>query len=49
MRQFYLDNRQRNIGKFSVDIDVPAMGVTLSPTLGYQEDNYSISAYRSWA
>jgi MtrB/PioB family decaheme-associated outer membrane protein len=43
MRQYYLDNRQRNIGKLSVDIDV-LRGVTLSPTLGYQEDDYSISA-----
>lgn len=43
MRQFYLDNRQRNVGKFSVAVDI-IRNLTLSPTLGYQEDNYSISA-----
>ena len=43
MRQFYLDNRQRNVGKFSVAIDL-VRGVTLTPTFGYQDDNYSISA-----
>jgi len=43
MRQFYLDNRQRNIGKFSIAIDV-LRGLTLTPTLGYQDDNYSISS-----
>lgn len=42
MRQFYLDNRQRNIGKFSVSIDV-LRGLTLTPTFGYQDDNYSNS------
>lgn len=42
-RQFYLDNRQRNVGKFSLAIDV-IRGLTVTPTLGYQEDNYSISA-----
>jgi len=42
MRQFYLDNRQRNIGKFSVAVDV-MRGLTVTPTFGYQEDNYSIS------
>jgi MtrB/PioB family decaheme-associated outer membrane protein len=43
MRQFYLDNRQRNVGKFSVAVDI-IRNLTLTPTLGYQEDNYSISA-----
>jgi MtrB/PioB family decaheme-associated outer membrane protein len=43
MRQFYLDNRQRQIGKFQVAIDV-ARGLTVTPTFGYQDDNYSISA-----
>ena len=43
MRQFYLDNRQRQIGKFSVAIDV-LRGLTVTPTFGYQDDNYSISA-----
>ena len=43
MRQFYLDNRQRQIGKFQVAIDV-LRGLTVTPTFGYQDDNYSISA-----
>jgi MtrB/PioB family decaheme-associated outer membrane protein len=43
MRQFYLDNRQRQVGKYSVSIDV-ARGLTITPTFGYQDDNYSISA-----
>jgi MtrB/PioB family decaheme-associated outer membrane protein len=43
MRQFYLDNRERQIGKFSVAIDV-LRGLTVTPTFGYQDDNYSISA-----
>ncbi len=43
MRQFYLDNRQRNVGKFSLAVDV-VRGLTVTPTFGYQEDNYSISA-----
>ena len=43
MRQFYLDNRQRQVGKFSIAIDV-MRGLTVTPTFGYQEDNYSISA-----
>ena len=42
-RQFYLDNRQRQIGKFQVAIDV-MRGLTVTPTFGYQDDNYSISA-----
>jgi MtrB/PioB family decaheme-associated outer membrane protein len=43
MRQFYLDNRQRNVAKYSLAVDV-VRGLTLTPTLGYQEDNYQISA-----
>jgi MtrB/PioB family decaheme-associated outer membrane protein len=41
-RQFYLDNRERQIGKFQVAIDV-LRGLTVTPTFGYQDDNYSIS------
>lgn len=43
MRQFYLDNRQRNVGKFSVAVDL-IKGLTVTPTFGYQDDNYSISS-----
>lgn len=43
MRQFYLDNRQRNKGQFSVAVDV-VRGLTVTPTFGYQEDWYSLSA-----
>jgi hypothetical protein len=43
MRQFYLDNRQRQIGKFQVAVDV-WRGLTVTPTFGYQDDDYSISA-----
>jgi hypothetical protein len=42
-RQFYLDNRQRQIGKFQVAVDV-WRGLTVTPTFGYQDDDYSISA-----
>ena len=43
MRQFYLDNRERNKGQFSIAIDL-IRGLTITPTVGYQEDNYSMSA-----
>ena len=43
MRQFYLDNRARSKGQFSVAIDV-IRGLTVTPTFGYQVDDYSISA-----
>jgi MtrB/PioB family decaheme-associated outer membrane protein len=43
MRQFYLDNRQRNVAKYSLAVDV-MRGLTLTPTLGYQDDDYQISA-----
>ena len=42
-RQFYLDNRQRQIGKFQFALNV-MRGLTVTPTFGYQDDNYSISA-----
>jgi MtrB/PioB family decaheme-associated outer membrane protein len=42
MRQFYLDNRLRNVAKFSVNVDVLS-GLTVTPTFAYQDDNYSIS------
>ena len=42
MRQFYLDNRLRNVAKFSVNVDVLS-GLTVTPTFSYQDDNYSIS------
>jgi MtrB/PioB family decaheme-associated outer membrane protein len=41
MRQFYLDNRQRQIGKFQVAVDV-ARGLTLTPFVGYQDDVYKL-------
>ena len=43
MRQFYLDNRERNKAQFSVAVDL-VRGLTVTPTLGYQDDSYSISA-----
>jgi len=43
MRQFYLDNRERQVAKFSLAIDV-LRGLTVTPTFGYQDDDYSISA-----
>jgi hypothetical protein len=43
MRQFYLDDRQRNIGKFSISIDV-LRGLTVTPTFSYQDDYYSLGA-----
>jgi MtrB/PioB family decaheme-associated outer membrane protein len=42
MRQFYLDNRDRQIGKFSVSVDV-ARGLTITPTVIYQDDHYAFS------
>jgi MtrB/PioB family decaheme-associated outer membrane protein len=43
MRQFYLDNRLRNAGKLAIAVDLEP-GFTITPTFGYQEDSYSISA-----
>jgi MtrB/PioB family decaheme-associated outer membrane protein len=40
-RQFLLDNRERNKGKFEVMIDL-APGVTLTPSFIIQNDNYQI-------
>jgi len=42
MRQFYLDNRQRSVGKFQFAIDV-AQGLTVTPFAGYQDDIYKLS------
>jgi hypothetical protein len=42
-RQFYLDNRQRTILKYSVAIDL-LRGLTVTPTIGYQNDDYRIGA-----
>lgn len=43
MRQFYLDNRERNKGQFSVAIDL-IRGLTLTPTLGILNDDYQIDS-----
>jgi MtrB/PioB family decaheme-associated outer membrane protein len=43
MRQFYLDNRQRNIVKFSTAFDF-MHGMTITPTFAYQSDDYQLSA-----
>ena len=43
MRQFYLDNRQRQQGRFAAAINV-IRGLTVTPTFTYQDDSYSISA-----
>jgi hypothetical protein len=42
-RQSYLDNRDRNRGQFSVEIDV-FKGVTVTPTLGWRYDDFKIDA-----
>jgi MtrB/PioB family decaheme-associated outer membrane protein len=41
MRQFYLSNRDRNKGQFSVAVDV-IRGLTITPTFAYQDDAYRI-------
>ena len=41
MRQFYLDNRERNKGQFSLAIDL-IRGLTVTPTFGILNDNYQI-------
>jgi MtrB/PioB family decaheme-associated outer membrane protein len=41
MRQFYLDNRDRNKGQLSVSDDVME-GLTVTATFGYQDDVYDI-------
>lgn len=43
MRQFYLDDRSRNKGQFSVSVDV-IRGLTITPTVGYLNDGYSFDA-----
>ena len=43
MRQFYLDNRERTKGRFSVSVDL-ARGLTVTPTFDYQNDDYSVGA-----
>ncbi len=40
-RQFYLDNRERSKGQFSVAWEITP-GLTLTPTAGLQNDNYMI-------
>jgi MtrB/PioB family decaheme-associated outer membrane protein len=42
MRQFYLDNRTRDKGQFSLAVDL-IRGLTVTPTLGILNDNYQIS------
>jgi MtrB/PioB family decaheme-associated outer membrane protein len=41
MRQFYLNNRDRNKGQFSVSVDV-IHGLTLTPTFAFQDDAYQV-------
>jgi MtrB/PioB family decaheme-associated outer membrane protein len=41
MRQFYLDNRDRSKGQFSLAVDV-LHGLTVTPNFGYQDDVYDI-------
>lgn len=43
MRQFYLNNRDRSKGKFSVAVDL-IHNLTVTPTFGYQDDVYDIPA-----
>jgi len=43
MRQFYLDNRDRNKGQFSLAVDV-ARGLTVTPTFGILKDDYRIAS-----
>jgi len=42
-RQFYLDDRQRNIFKYQLAVDVMP-GLTVTPTFGYQNDGYSLTS-----
>jgi MtrB/PioB family decaheme-associated outer membrane protein len=41
-RQFFLDNRNRNIGKFSVAVDV-SPNLRITPTGGWQEVDYNLN------
>jgi MtrB/PioB family decaheme-associated outer membrane protein len=43
MRQFYLDNRDRNKGQFSLAVDL-IRGLTVTPTLGILNDDYRIDS-----
>jgi MtrB/PioB family decaheme-associated outer membrane protein len=43
MRQFYLDNRDRSKGQFSLAIDL-IHGLTVTPTLGVLNDDYRITS-----
>src|SRR6202000_114168 len=43
MRQFYLDNRERNKGQFSLAVDL-IHGLTVTPTIGVIDDDYQIAA-----
>jgi len=43
MRQFYLDNRDRNKGQFSLAVDL-IRGLTVTPTLGIRNDDYRIDS-----
>lgn len=44
MRQFYLNDRDRNKAQFSVAVDV-IRGLTVTPTVGYQDDVYKIGTF----
>ncbi len=41
-RQFFLDNRDRNIGKFSVAVDV-APNFVVTPTAGWRNDDFNLN------
>lgn len=43
MRQFYLDDRERNKGKFSVAVRV-AEGLTITPTFAFLDDVYNLTS-----
>jgi hypothetical protein len=43
MRQFYIDNRERQVGKLSLAMDV-ARGLTLTPFVGYNDDNFLLAS-----
>jgi MtrB/PioB family decaheme-associated outer membrane protein len=43
MRQFYLDNRERNKGQFSLAIDL-IRGLTVTPTVGVLNDDYQFDS-----
>jgi hypothetical protein len=43
MRQFYLDNRDRSKGQFSLAIDL-IRGLTVTPTFGIRNDDYQIDS-----